>query len=232
MALITKSCTHCGKLFEADSREHNRGNAKYCSRECSHQAKKRPAKQCPVCGTLHRKEGDHCSRRCGNTGRKHTEETKQLISSSMRILRDQVCQYCGTQFQNTRIHKYCSVNCSHSARKDNYRKNRNQQLNYRHDCRFQFALNEYPDEFDFTLIEQHGWYTAKNRGGNTNGVSRDHMVSVKWGYENGIDPSIISHPANCQLLRHNENVSKGKKNAITIDELMVRISEWDKKYPK
>lgn len=75
-----------------------------------------------------------------------------------------------------------------------------------------------------------GWYKAKNKGNNLNGVSRDHIISVKYGFENNIDPKIISHPANCQLLRHNDNVSKGKNNHITLQELLLKIEEWDKKY--
>ena len=101
---------------------------------------------------------------------------------------------------------------------------------YRKECSFSFNLSDYPSEFDFLLVEKYGWYRAKNRGDNLNGVSRDHIVSVLFGYENGIDPKIISHPANCQLLRHNENASKNKNCSLTIDELLVKISQWDDKY--
>ena len=70
----------------------------------------------------------------------------------------------------------------------------------------------------------------KNRGNNLDGVSRDHIVSVKYGYENGIDPQIIAHPANCQLLNHNENVSKGEKCGIKYEQLKQKITEWNIKY--
>lgn len=46
------------------------------------------------------------------------------------------------------------------------------------------------------------------------------------GFINKIDPEIISHPANCMLLRHNDNVSKGKKCGITLDELIDKIKNW------
>lgn len=101
---------------------------------------------------------------------------------------------------------------------------------YRLACKFNFNIGDYPDEFDFKLIENHGWYSAKNRGNNLNGVSRDHIVSVKFGFENSIDPKIISHPANCQLLRHNDNVSKNKKCSMTIDELLEKIQKWNDRY--
>lgn len=101
---------------------------------------------------------------------------------------------------------------------------------YRLRCSFDFNIGDYPNEFDFTLIENYGWYSAKNRGNNLNGVSRDHIVSVMFGFENGIDPKIISHPANCQLLKHNDNVSKNKKCGISIDELLDKIQQWDDRY--
>jgi len=88
------------------------------------------------------------------------------------------------------------------------RKNRTAFVNYRADCAFKFNLKDFPDEFDFTLIETHGWYKAKNHGDNLNGVSRDHMISIRYGFDNKVDPKIISHPANCQLLRHTDNAKK------------------------
>ena len=101
---------------------------------------------------------------------------------------------------------------------------------YKRLCEFKFALNSYPDEFDFTLIENYGWYKAKNRGDNLNGVSRDHIYSRDKGFENLIDPYIISHPANCQLLRHNDNVSKHSNCDIEIENLINKIKEWNQKY--
>jgi hypothetical protein len=80
------------------------------------------------------------------------------------------------------------------------------------------------------MIEKYGWYSAKNKGDNPNGVSRDHIISVRWAFDNGVEPKWISHPANCQLLRHNDNVSKGKKKSISLQELINKIEEWDKKY--
>ena len=97
---------------------------------------------------------------------------------------------------------------------------------------FDFNLADYPEEFNFSLIEEYGWYSASNRGNNLNGVSRDHMVSVKFGYENNIDPNIISHPANCRLMRHNDNVSKNEDCSISLEELKVRIEKWNLKYNK
>ena len=100
-------------------------------------------------------------------------------------------------------------------------------IRYRLDCKFKFNIYDFPNKFDIKLIETFGWYSPKNKNNNLNGISRDHMVSVMFGFENKIDPEIISHPANCQLLRHNDNVSKGKKNKITVEDLIERIKNWN-----
>jgi hypothetical protein len=110
------------------------------------------------------------------------------------------------------------------------RNNRSALENYRADCAFKFNLSDYPDEFDFTLIESHGWYKPKNRGDNLTGVSRDHAVSVRYGFDNQLPAHHLAHPANCVLMKHGENVSKGKKITMSYDDLLKRIKSWDEKY--
>ncbi len=101
---------------------------------------------------------------------------------------------------------------------------------YRQLCEFKFSVKNYPEEFDLKLIQEHGWYKAANRGNNLGGVSRDHIISVKFGFENGISPEIISHPANCRLMRHADNQVKNSYSGMSIEELEEKIRVWDKKY--
>lgn len=101
---------------------------------------------------------------------------------------------------------------------------------YKLDCAFKFGLKDYEEEFNFELIEKYGWYKAKNNGDNLDGVSRDHMYSIKEGFENKIDTNIISHSANCELIQQRKNSSKHIKCSITLDELKERIKNWNKKY--
>jgi hypothetical protein len=81
--------------------------------------------------------------------------------------------------------------------------------------------------FDFNLIKKFGWYNFKT---NPKGISRDHIVSINYGFKNKIDPKIISHPANCNLLQHNLNISKYTKNGMTIEELKKKIENWENDY--
>lgn len=97
---------------------------------------------------------------------------------------------------------------------------------YRQLCEFKFNVYHFPSKFDLSLVDNYGWYKAKNRGDNQNGVSRDHMYSIKEGFLNNVDPYYISHPANCRLMRHVDNNVKKTKSSITLEELMHRIETW------
>lgn len=112
----------------------------------------------------------------------------------------------------------------------NWNPNRASLDKYRTDCCFKFSVYDFPNEFELGLIEECGWYSASNRGNNLDGVSRDHMVSVKFGFENNVAAGVISHPANCRLLKHRDNVRKYTRNSIAIEELHQRILRWDEKY--
>ena len=134
------------------------------------------------------------------------------------------CPNCNLVFQKKT--KYCKNEC----RREYERKNMEEYQKYRLDCNFKFNLSDYKDEFDFSLVEEYRWYSPTNKNNNISGVSRDHMLSVREGFENGIDPNIISHPANCRLMIHSENISKNKKSIITLDELIDRIKKFEEKY--
>jgi len=45
--------------------------------------KARDERECPVCGTKHRKRGQYCSKPCSNSGRTVTEAQKKKTSESM-----------------------------------------------------------------------------------------------------------------------------------------------------
>ena len=173
-----------------------------------------------------------CSRSCANSRGPRSESFKEKVRAKLK--KDELkkqCEFCHETFVcNKKVtQSFCSLSCSNKNRYKNIDKASLKY--YRIECSFKFNLSDYPDEFDFSLVEKHGWYAAKNHGNNLGGVSRDHIVSIKFGYENGIDPSIISHPANCRLLIHNSNISKGANCGMTIEQLIQKIENWDLKYP-
>lgn len=171
-----------------------------------------------------------CSKKCEHT-RIHSDETKNKISTSL-IKRNKnpdlfkrkknFCKNCSKEI-NIRI-KFCTKKCMNSYRTKNY----DDLKLYRIYSQFKFNLSDYPDKFDFDLIKKFGWYKPSNKGNNLNGISRDHIISVKYGFLNNVPTSIISHPANCQLMQHTKNSSKNMKCDMSIDELLKKIKEWNK----
>lgn len=247
MKTIIKYCEHCNTEFQASLKEHNRGNGRFCSLKCS--ASRIQIKElnciCVECNTSFYRRPSHtkkakvtglqfCSKVCkekahrigGSIQPKHYD-TRDLNLTYY----NKKCEMCDGDFSTYRQKiRFCSVDCARNHKNKESRKFRSAFRNYRADCSFNFSIKDYPNEFDFNLIEKYGWYSAKNRGNNLGGVSRDHMVSVKYGFVNNISADYIKHPANCKLLIHNENVSKGSKISITYEELLERIKLWDAKY--
>ena len=146
--------------------------------------------------------------------RKSGWSPKQKVSRP-RELKFRNCAVCG-RIDETKGH-FQSDTCSFCSKS----------LTYRGQCEFKFNLKDYPNEFDFQLLTEHGMFHPKN---NPKGVSRDHMLSVQYGKDNRIDPKIISHPANCKLMLQGDNTRKQSESSITLEELMIRIAEWDCKY--
>lgn len=130
---------------------------------------------------------------------------------------NRVCKYCGKEIKY-KFKQICDI-CS------NFYKNI-----YRDKCSFKFNLNKYKDEFDLSLYEKHGTYTAKNRGDNFGGIVRDHMFSVYDAYKISLDPILVSHPANCKLMVNIHNLNKNRKSSITLQDLIVRILQFESKY--
>lgn len=208
----TIKCECCGKEFEVNCSVRDYKNKKYrktCSNYCAHQL-----------STI--------------KGRDVVIKTWESKLNSTRIERlTRYCKCCGKEFTVEHSYskrKFCSDDCCRRYRFDKFSKNKTEKEIYSRLCQFRFALNEFPDEFNFELIKKQGWYKAKNRGDNLHGISRDHIVSIKYGFEHNIDPYIISHPANCQLLIHTDNESKSSKCDITIEELKDKILKWSQKY--
>lgn len=188
-----------------------------------------------------KKEKYFCSRRCANSRTwSESDKNKKSISakksekilmatknrnySKLRTAKRINCIICNKLTKNK---KFCCIKC--------YKQNltlKPQKEIYRKKCQFNFSLSDYPNEFDFELIKKYGWYKSKkHKDYNLNGVSRDHMYSISEGFKNNIDPTIISHPANCVLMKHSDNNKKDRKCSITIKNLLLRIKQWDKTYP-
>lgn len=221
-------CETCHKKFQVTEFENDFPSKEryFCSKTCSH-------KYSSSC--VNRKNiSDGIKRHC---------QTHSIVLTIKEIRK---CKWCGKEFETTnkRKSKCCSYSCTSKYREfqdyeqklnaatSDVKKIKIQFRKYRLDASFNFSLKDFPNEFDFSLIETYGWYKAKNRGNNLGGVSRDHMYSIKDGFLNSVDPKIIAHPANCRLIRQSENASKKNKSCITLEQLLECIKIWDEKYKK
>lgn len=78
-------------------------------------------------------------------------------------LYEKECLNCKLTFLHKRNEmKYCSKSCTKEYRRrhmDEYQK-------YKQDCLFKFNLADYPEHFDFSLIEKYGWYSPTNKKNN------------------------------------------------------------------
>lgn len=96
---------------------------------------------------------------------------------------------------------------------------------YRRSCRF--ILDENIEFIDgYNLLKKYGWY---KKDINENGVVKDHKYSVNQGYLNRIDPSIMSHPMNCEFLFVKDNLKKSDQCSISLNELKLRIHRFKNK---
>jgi predicted nucleic acid-binding Zn ribbon protein len=194
-----------------------------------------------------KKQNDFCNGSCSATYiNKHRSKLiysedglKSLRESQKRLTEERFpeiklygndpnkCEYCcGKLSYKKRKNRFCSKECRNKFQE----KNLNKYQKYYRDSQFKFSLKDYPNEFNFGLIEEHGWYSAANRGNNLYGVSRDHIFSIKEGFRQNIPAELIAHPANCQLMLQSDNVSKFDKADLTEEELRRKINDWNLKY--
>lgn len=201
-------CENCGITHNGEY-----GSGRFCSSKCSRSFSTKNSRK-----TINEKVSKTLS------GRKLTEEHKKKISRiKPRSL--QLCSYCKSEMnmlpsdKRKFCSKLCWVNYSES--------NKSEFRSYKDKCKFEFDVYDFPENFDISLIEKHGWYTASNKGNNINGVSRDHMLSVREGFDLGISPNIIKHPANCELMCHSDNQKKRTKSSIKLEDLLIKIEKWN-----
>ncbi len=128
------------------------------------------------------------------------------------------CYHCGTSIKNIQSKKkYC--NSCNSLYSDYGR------VPYY----FKFNIFDYPELFNLDLIKQHGYFSnGKNNSKiNIGGASRDHKISISTAIKNNYDPFYISHPLNCEVMLHNDNIRKNSKSSIEYSELIKIVDEYE-----
>lgn len=212
-----QSCKHCGDEFVSYISEERF----FCSLNCS--ASYNNLQRNGLTEDVKNKISQSLKKHYGPVKEKNKKEiTDDIGEKQCKLIKEKnrKCRSCGVE---KKIPKY-KITCD-DCRYQYYKF-------YRPSCEFDFDFKTFETEFNTTDLKKLGWYSPSNKGNNLNGVSKDHMYSVKEGFINKIDPEIIKHPANCQLLKYSENSIKKTSCSITIDELIDRIKKWDDKFNK
>ena len=78
----------------------------------------------------------------------------------------------------------------------------------------------------YKTIKNYGKYVTKlELRGYEHGYALDHRYSIYDGFINNVNPKIIGHWKNLQMITEKENVKKGKKSSITLEELLNNIGD-------
>ncbi len=229
-------CKNCNVSFLARIKK-NRKN-EYCSKKCFGESKKLgQEKICSYCETnfyisksrikLSKSGLYFCNKKC--LGKYYTLHPEFSVPKDTKERRIKIS--IGNKGKIISLEQRIKISLTLSGRRK-YKTfeelKRDADLDdYRLACAFHFKPENYPEEFNLDLVETFGKYSYNK---NTNGIVKDHMVSIKYGFENKIDPQIIGHPANCELMRQCDNIKKFDECSITLDELKQRIIEWNIKY--
>lgn len=110
---------------------------------------------------------------------------------------------------------------SYHKKKGTY-KNMESKKKYKMECDFHMDFNLHSLLANFTDVDVKKWYNKKC-GKRREHSSRDHMISKENGYWLNIDTYLMSHPANCLLMKQGDNSSKNDNCSITLNELIKRV---------
>ena len=191
--------------------------------------------------TWKQRHNRYCSRSCGAKVNNSLRD-KSVYEKSANTLRNRIanrcyktnrkvkypvckvkfgeCFSCQKPFRVTRSNlKYCSSVCKGSGNIKQYRRA----------CKFKISKKTNPELFDKILLQQCGWYRAANhpQGYNPKGATWDHLFRVEDGFKLGVNPEIMCHPANAEMISWEENFAR-KTSRITLEELLQRIENYQK----
>lgn len=114
MSKITKTCKTCNESFEADIREHNRGNAHYCSQSCASKAPKKLnytniCKHCSNSFNSASKHSRYCSQSCKLKNYRMKSKDKISIKTFNKIFKNHACEICHWNLSTCDLHHITPV---------------------------------------------------------------------------------------------------------------------------
>ena len=125
MCKTERNCQTCGKSFQADNREINRGNAKYCSLSCAGKVPKSLQYQrvCTHCGTTYNsssKNSKYCSYSCKQKNYRKSQRVEGTnIKLLYKLFEDVPCEICGWKETTRDLHHIQEVSQGGTNEVDN-----------------------------------------------------------------------------------------------------------------
>ena len=211
-----KYCKQCNSIISFNKRNNN-----FCNSSCSAKYSNKLRKGIKLNIT------EHGKKELINSALKNLDKYK--LERNVYYENPKKCLNCNKilEYKNRQM-IFCDLLC----KKDYYSKNLKDYTMYHSLSGFKFNLNKFANDFNFNLIGENGWYKAKNNGDNPNGITRDHKFSIREGFRRLINPLLLAHPANCELMTLVQNSSKWDKCSLNLDELLQQINKFDDKYGK
>lgn len=220
-------CKYCGKAYQTYKSWHRHKTLSHSNKigiDEDRVAYEAAPKTCLCCRApipFSKRVSNYCSRSCAAQQTNRTRiRKKPLKVKRLRVLKSCLasCATCGSEFTKKRKkHVYCSFSCN---------KTKTGKVGYRIHSRFQLNKKDHPTLFNGELISRFGWYSPSNKKNNLQGVCWDHLYRIEEGYANGIDPTVMSHPANAELVPWPVNLAR-KTSMISYEELVNRILKWE-----
>lgn len=109
------------------------------------------------------------------------------------------------QYLNLPVHERCDI------------------VKYRYLARFKINALNITKIRGFSQLEVVGWYNSQH---NPNGLVKDHMLSIAHGFKNKINPEVVGHLANCELIPAVKNIKKSSDCSISEKDLKTLIKRW------
>jgi hypothetical protein len=140
------------------------------------------------------------------------------------------CNFCSAWFTSNNLYDrinaiekgyggnyfYCSDNCKHSCSCFNLRSDPNTKTSLQ-----KYNIKVYKETNRSLKLHSYKLENFDKRGRNK--FHLDHKFSIHKGFENNIDPKIIGHIKNLQMLPESENIKKGTTCSIVLQELLSYI---------
>ena len=149
--------------------------------------------------------------RCKNNKCEHSKENNGWFTPSNRQIEIRI-----DGFDNNTSYFYCSDEC----------KNECILFKLKGDPNISDEYNNYINlvyKATYKSIQQYKIENIELRG-REEGYDLDHKYSIYNGFKNNIDPNIIGHYKNLEVLKDIENRSKGKNSSIELNKLLKEIN--------